>query len=40
VPGANGQFDVAVDGRLVYSKQESGRFPAAGEALDLIRARG
>ena len=27
VPGGNGVFDVVVDGRLVYSKHETGQFP-------------
>ncbi len=25
--GKSGQFDVAVDGKLVYSRYETGRFP-------------
>jgi selT/selW/selH-like putative selenoprotein len=28
-PGRSGQFDVSIDGRLVYSKAETGRFPSA-----------
>jgi selT/selW/selH-like putative selenoprotein len=31
VPGANGIFDVVVDGRKVFSKAETGRFPNPGE---------
>ncbi|MSQ72172.1 MAG: hypothetical protein EXR27_12895 [Betaproteobacteria bacterium] len=26
-PGKSGQFDVQVDGKLVYSRYETGRFP-------------
>jgi len=26
--GKSGQFDVVVDGRLVYSRYETGRFPS------------
>ena len=31
VPGGNGVFDVIVDDKLVFSKYETGRFPAPGE---------
>jgi selenoprotein W-related protein len=39
IEGRGGVFDVVVDGRLVYSKQKTGRFPEHQEILDLIRAR-
>ncbi|MBK8597913.1 MAG: Rdx family protein [Holophagales bacterium] len=29
--GSGGVFDVVVDGRLVYSKRDTGRFPEPGE---------
>ena len=32
-PGTKGQFDVHADGRLVFSKRETGRFPQPGEIL-------
>jgi hypothetical protein len=35
-PGAKSQFDVLADGRLVYSKQERGRFPEDGEVVRLL----
>jgi predicted Rdx family selenoprotein len=35
VSGEKSQFDVVADGRLVFSKQQSGRFP---EAEEIIRA--
>lgn len=36
VPGGGGIFDVVVDGKLIYSKHETGRFPAYGEVTGLI----
>jgi selT/selW/selH-like putative selenoprotein len=32
-PGTVGQFDVLVDGRLVFSKHKEGRFPEHDEIL-------
>jgi selenoprotein W-related protein len=40
VKGSGGVFDVKVDGRLVYSKFETGRFPEPGEVVGLLRGRG
>jgi selT/selW/selH-like putative selenoprotein len=37
-PGERGQFDVMADGRLVYSKKETGRFPEDGEVRELLEA--
>jgi selT/selW/selH-like putative selenoprotein len=37
IPGGKGQFDVVADGRLVYSKRETGRFPDDGEVLAALR---
>ena len=34
-----GVFEISVDGDLVFSKRNLGRFPDAGEVLKLIRAR-
>jgi len=31
LPGGKGQYDVIADGRLVFSKAETGRFPEPGE---------
>lgn len=36
VGGGGGVFDVEVDGELVFSKAEQGRFPAVGEIPQLI----
>ena len=37
-PGAKGQFDVSADGRLVFSKYETRRFPEPGEVLTALRS--
>ena len=34
--GKTGQFDVIVDGKLIFSKASTGRFPADGEVEDLF----
>jgi predicted Rdx family selenoprotein len=34
--GKSGQFDVVVDGRVAYSKYETGKFPSEAE-LEAIR---
>ena len=36
VRSSGGVFEVAVDGRMVYSKRELGRHPAPGEVMGLI----
>jgi predicted Rdx family selenoprotein len=33
IPGGKGQFDVIRDGTIVFSKQQSGRFPEHDEIL-------
>jgi len=38
VPGDNGIFDVEVDGRRIYSKHETGRFPEHEEVLAELRS--
>ena len=38
VPGANGIFDVHVDGELVFTKSMLGRYPDPDDVLPLIRA--
>jgi len=37
VPGSGGVFDVTVDGKLVYSKSEIGRFPSPGEVVKIMK---
>jgi hypothetical protein len=36
--GKTGQFDVVVDGELIFSKAKVGRFPVDGEVEDLFGA--
>ena len=36
VAGSGGIFDVVIDGELVYSKAETGRFPQDGELRRLL----
>ena len=36
--GKSGQFDVLVDGRLVFSKSSTGRFPVDGEVEEIFAA--
>lgn len=38
VKGGGGEFEVTVDGRLVYSKKQTGRFPEHQEVLALLPA--
>lgn len=37
-PGHGGVFDVFVDGKLIYSKKETKRFPNPGEVDAIIAA--
>lgn len=36
-PGTGGVFDIELDGKLIYSRKNSGRFPEAKEVKQLIR---
>ncbi|MCH8264587.1 MAG: Rdx family protein [Proteobacteria bacterium] len=36
IGGGGGVFDVVVDGRLIFSKHQTGRFPEPGEIAGLI----
>jgi selenoprotein W-related protein len=38
VKGSGGQFEVSVDGKLVFSKKQLGRFPDPGEVMEHIPA--
>lgn len=38
--GANGIFDVAADGRLVFSKHRDARFPGTEEIVQSLRKLG
>jgi predicted Rdx family selenoprotein len=35
-PGGRGQFDVVMDGRVAYSRYETGRFPATADLEKMI----
>jgi len=37
IAGSNGVFDITVDGRMIYSKFEQGRFPQSQEIINRIR---
>ena len=39
VTGANGIFDVHVDGELVFTKSMLGRYPEPDEVVPLVEAR-
>jgi len=36
VPGAGGIFTITADGRSLYGKKDTGRFPEPGEAARLV----
>lgn len=36
IEGSKGIFDVKVDGKLIFSKYETGRFPEPGEITKLM----
>jgi selenoprotein W-related protein len=38
IKGKNGIFDVVLDGTLIYSKHETGRFPENDEILKMLRS--
>ena len=39
MPGANGIFDVHVDGELVFTKSMLGRYPQADDVVPLLREK-
>jgi selenoprotein W-related protein len=39
VPGTGGVFEVRVDGELIWSRKERGRFPESKELKQLVRDR-
>ena len=38
IQGSGGQFEVVVDGRLIFSKKAEGRFPADDEVLSQLQS--
>ncbi len=39
VPAGGGCFELTVDGELIYSKLQTGKFPDEKWALDAVRSR-
>lgn len=39
VPGTGGVFDVRLNGEVIYSRKEAGRFPESKELKQLVRDR-
>ncbi|MCP4847228.1 MAG: SelT/SelW/SelH family protein [Verrucomicrobiaceae bacterium] len=37
IEGSGGVFDVTVDGVLIYSKKDTGRFPERGEVVSSMK---
>jgi selT/selW/selH-like putative selenoprotein len=37
VVGGRGQFDVELDGKLVFSRHQAGRFPEARELIEVMK---
>jgi len=37
IKGGGGIFDVRLDGKLIYSKDETGRFPQDAEVLQVLK---
>ena len=37
VEGSGGVFEVTFDGKLIYSKKETGEFPEENEILDILK---
>jgi selenoprotein W-related protein len=37
VPGTGGVFDIRLDGQLLFSRKDAGRFPEAKEVKQLVR---
>jgi len=36
-PSGGGAFEITVNGKLVYSKLETGEFPVAGDVIGMLR---
>ncbi|MBP9144783.1 MAG: Rdx family protein [Thermoanaerobaculia bacterium] len=39
IKSRGGVFEVSLDGELLFSKKEAGRFPSTAEVADLLAAR-
>jgi selenoprotein W-related protein len=40
LPSYGGMFNVEVDGKLIFSKEEAGRFPNVGEIVEILKTAG
>ncbi|THB79646.1 MAG: SelT/SelW/SelH family protein [Desulfobulbaceae bacterium] len=40
IAGGGGVFEITLNGRLLYSKKKLGRFPEAGEVVNLLKKQG
>jgi len=38
LPGSGGQFEIVVDGKLIFSKKQLGRFPEPSEIIGQLPA--
>ena len=36
IPGSGGQLEVVLDGKLIFSKKQTGRWPEVSELLEMI----
>lgn len=39
VPATGGVFELTLNGEVIFSKKELGRFPEDGEVLELLKSR-
>ena len=39
IKGSHGIFDVKANGKLVYSKESTGRFPESGEVTAVLKSK-
>lgn len=37
IPGSGGAFEVIADGKTVFSKADTGRFPKSGEVVNKLK---
>ena len=39
IAGSNGIFDVSMDGRMIFSKSQQGRFPQPADIIKIIQGK-
>ena len=37
VPSSGGRYEISVNGQLIFSKLQTGRFPESGEIINLVQ---